>query len=90
MTDLHHTTPLSLFRQGHDTLEISKILGCSEATAYNEINRERQQDSERIKAVNNARYRKRMNDAEIRERVSAKRREYYLNVTKAKAQGVRS
>ncbi|MCZ7856024.1 hypothetical protein O9X81_05310 [Agrobacterium salinitolerans] len=33
------TDPLTLFRQGYYTSEIAYILGCQEATAYNEIHR---------------------------------------------------
>jgi hypothetical protein len=40
MTDIEqYKTPLRLFRQGMDTLQIEKELGCSEATAYNLIHR---------------------------------------------------
>ncbi len=35
-------TPLSLFHQGLDTADIAAHLGCSEATAYNLIHKERE------------------------------------------------
>lgn len=36
------TDALTLFRQGYDTAEIAYILGCQEATAYNELARLRE------------------------------------------------
>lgn len=38
------TDALTLFRQGCDTSEIAKALGCQEATAYNEIHRLRERE----------------------------------------------
>lgn len=35
-------TPLKLFRQGYDTVEIAAYLGCTEATAANLIHREKE------------------------------------------------
>jgi DNA-binding CsgD family transcriptional regulator len=37
-------TALSLLRSGGDTLQIAKILGCKEHTAYNEIHRLREEE----------------------------------------------
>lgn len=39
-----YQTPISLFREGKDTYEISRILGCSEATAYNSIHRAKERE----------------------------------------------
>lgn len=46
MLSLSHLTPLRLFRQGNDTLDIARILGCTEATACRMLHDER--DAERI------------------------------------------
>lgn len=37
-----YRTPLSMFLEGCDTQTIAQELGCSEATAYNMIHRERE------------------------------------------------
>lgn len=39
---IHYRTPLRLFNEGMDTIEIAEYLGCSEATAYNLLHRARQ------------------------------------------------
>lgn len=37
-----YVNALTLFREGRDTAEIAAILGCSEATAYNNLHRLRE------------------------------------------------
>lgn len=39
---MNEITPLKLFRQGYDTIEIAAYLGCTEATAANLIHREKE------------------------------------------------
>jgi hypothetical protein len=51
-----HETPLYLLRCGFDTVEIAKILKMDEATAYNAINREK--NNERGLSFNPAIYKK--------------------------------
>lgn len=40
----HYQTPLSLFRQGMDTIAMAEHLGCSEATAYSMLHHAREKE----------------------------------------------
>lgn len=46
---MSYTNALTLFREGKDTAEIAAVLGCSEATAYNQLHHLREQERQSVK-----------------------------------------